>query len=95
MNEMQFEWDARKAAANERKHGVHFKEAETVFFDRLASMLFDEPNSTALEDRFVLSGLSESGRILVIAFCERGDRTRIISARPATAGERRRYEANR
>lgn len=87
----QYEWNAAKAAANLRKHGVSFEEASTVFGDPLSINLPDPSHSVA-EDRFLVLGLSIQHRLLVVAYAERGDRTRIISARPATRRERHDYE---
>lgn len=88
---MQFEWDPRKARSNLRKHGVSFDEAATVFLDDL-SLTGDDPDHSASEDRYVTFGVSSAGRLLVVAHTERGDRTRIITARPATPSERKLYE---
>jgi uncharacterized protein len=86
-----FEWDANKEIQNRKKHGVSFEEAATVFDDNL-SMIFYDPDHSAQEDRFVILGLSASGRLLVIAFTDRADRVRIISARKPTHKERKFYE---
>ena len=86
-----FEWDADKAAANLRKHGVSFDEAVTVFSDRL-SMLLPDPDHSTGEARYLVMGLSTRGRLLVVAFVERPPRTRIITARLATRSERHDYE---
>ena len=88
---MQFEWDPAKAAENLTKHGVSFEEAATVFRDTLSQTGLDPDHSVA-EERFVIFGLSTSGRLLVVAHTERGDTIRIISARLATSGERKLYE---
>jgi uncharacterized protein len=86
-----FEWDPEKAAANFRKHGVSFEEATTVFGDPL-SMNMPDPDHSLNEERFVLLGLSHRLRLLVVAYAERGTRTRLISAREAIQRERRQYE---
>jgi hypothetical protein len=86
-----FEWDKAKAAANAKKHDVTFEEASTVFGDPLAILLADPDHSIA-EHRYVLLGMSAHGRLLVVAHAERPPRTRLISARRATPGERRTYE---
>ena len=86
-----FEWDARKAERNARKHGVTFDEATTVFGDPQA-MLLPDPDHSASEMRYVLLGRSTRDRLLVVAFVERPPRTRLISARWATRRERDRYE---
>ncbi len=88
-----FEWDAAKAISNEKKHGVTFEEAKSVFYDDFAIQFFDDQNSE-LEDRFLLLGHSNQSRILLICHCEQesGDLIRIISARKATANERKLYK---
>lgn len=88
---MQFEWDPRKARSNLRKHGVSFDEAATVFLDDL-SLTGDDPDHSVSEERYVTFGVSSAGRLLVVAHTERGNRTRIITARPATPSERKLYE---
>jgi uncharacterized DUF497 family protein len=87
----QYEWNAAKATANLRKHGVSFEEASTVFGDPLSINLPD-PSHSIEDDRFLVLGLSIKHRLLVVAYAERGDKTRIISARPATRRERHDYE---
>jgi uncharacterized protein len=86
-----FEWDARKAGLNLRKHGVGFDEASTVFGDPLA-FLMPDPDHSVEEMRYILLGTSNRRRLLVVAFAERPPRTRLISARRATRQERERYE---
>jgi uncharacterized DUF497 family protein len=88
---MQFEWDTKKAAYNLAKHGVSFDDASTVFGDPLAGTILD-PRHSAEEQRFVTIGHSADGSLIVVIHVERGDRTRIISARLATRRERRKYE---
>jgi uncharacterized DUF497 family protein len=88
---LRFRWDPRKAAANVRKHGVTFEEAATVFGDRLSVTIAD-PDHSADEQRFLLLGLSNRRRLLVVAHSERGESIRIISARRVTRRERRTYE---
>ena len=92
MSNIRFEWDPRKSAANQRKHGVSFEEAQSVFFDDRA-ILLDDPDEER-EDRFVLLGISASLRTLVVCHCYRSDDEviRIISARRAHREERRDYE---
>lgn len=89
---IKFEWDVSKAASNKRKHGVTFDEAQSVFYDDFAIQFLDDENS-GLEDRFLLLGLSNQSRILLICHCENksGNLIRIISARKATAKERKLY----
>ena len=88
---MKYEWDRAKAAENFAKHGVSFEEAATVFRDPL-SQTGRDPDHSLDEERFVVFGVSTRGRLLVVAHAERGDTIRIISARPATPGERKIYE---
>ena len=93
MDEIRFEWDPRKARSNERKHGVSFEEAESVFFDEQA-LLADDPQPAGTEERFVLLGLSASLRLLVVVHALRDrDVIRIISARKATSAESLDYQA--
>ena len=89
---MQFEWDPGKAAANFRKHGVSFEEAQTVFYDDFAVQYFDDEHSPD-EERFIMLGLSSNARLLVVCHCERskGEVVRIISARKATRTESKFY----
>ena len=88
---MEFEWDDAKAARNLAKHGVSFDESSTAFGDPLAATFFD-PHHSDEEDRYLTIGRSARGRIVILSHGERGNRTRIISARAATSAERRRYE---
>ena len=83
-----FEWDAAKARSNLVKHGVSFEEATTVFDDARALEAPDHYDP----DRFVLIGMSALSRVLFVVHCQRGNRIRIISARPATPVQRRKYE---
>jgi uncharacterized DUF497 family protein len=88
---VRFEWNAGKAAANLRKHGVSFDEASTVFFDSL-SATGDDPDHSLAERRFVTFGMSSSGRLLVVAHVQDDDVIRIITARHATRAEKKIYE---
>ena len=88
---LRFEWDAPKAAANRAKHKVSFEEASTVFGDPLGRIA-DDPRHSEDEERFVVLGLSEKRRLLVVMFTERGDALHLISARRATRREARNYE---
>jgi uncharacterized protein len=91
---LSFEWDAGKARANQRKHGVSFEEASTVFADPAGMTIFDPMHSNE-EDRYVFLGESRRRRLLVVVFTDRDDRIRIISARVATRRERKDYEEGR
>lgn len=85
---MEVEWSPRKAATNVRKHGIDFADAATVLHDERAVTVLDDD---ADEERFVTMGMDALGRILVVAYTWRGDHVGLISARRATARERRRY----
>lgn len=89
---MQFEWDPDKARRNFKKHEVTFDEAVTVFYDPL-SATFDDPDHSVGERRLVTIGFSAQGRLMAVCHTERGSAVRIISARLATARERKRHEA--
>jgi uncharacterized protein len=92
MNEIRFEWDPRKARSNEKKHGISFEEAQSVFFDEQA-LLLEDPQPLHEEERFVLLGLSASLRLLVVIHALRAeDVIRIISARRASRLETEEYE---
>jgi uncharacterized DUF497 family protein len=88
MQPLRFEWSEAKNRANQRKHGVSFSEAQTVFFDEQAVEFFDDGHSDD-EDRFLLLGVSSRLRVLLVCHClrEAGSVIRIISARRATAKE--------
>ena len=86
-----FEWDDAKASANARKHRVRFEEAATAFGDAL-SLTVADPGHSLGEDRFILLGVTERNRLVVVSHTVRGDTIRLINARPATARERRGYE---
>ena len=88
---MQFEWDRGKEKRNRRKHGVSFDEAVTVFYDPL-SATFDDPDHSFSEHRLITIGFSSHGQLFVVSHTERGNAIRIVSARPATAQERKRHE---
>jgi hypothetical protein len=87
---MEFEWDLAKAESNLGKHGVSFVEAMTIFGDPLEKTIPD-PDHSGREFRFLSIGHSERGRLLVVAYTEREERIRLISAREASAKERRDY----
>jgi uncharacterized DUF497 family protein len=89
-----FEWDRMKAARNAIKHGIRFTEAASVFFDE--SALFEpDPDHSEEERRYDVLGYSIQRHILLVVHVIRGERIRLISARVATAGERRRYDEER
>jgi uncharacterized protein len=88
----EFEWDVEKAESNFQKHEVSFEEAATIFFDPLSLTIPDLLHSDE-ENRFVTTGLSDKQHQLVVVHTEGDDRIRIISARLATASERKKYES--
>jgi uncharacterized DUF497 family protein len=91
-----FSWDNAKARANERKHGITFQLAATVFRNRLSVICHDGRHDSAHEDRWHVVGVAEGGTLIVVVctFDEANDNehVRIISARRATTRERREYE---
>ena len=91
---MRFEWDENKAAANLARHGVSFEEAATVFGDPLSDT-FNDPDHSTEERRFVIIGMSEKGKMLIVAHTDDGEVVRLISAREPTRGEREFYEESR
>ena len=92
MNEVVFEWDDNKNAINQKKRGVSFEEAETVFYDENA-LLISDPDHSMDEERFILLGFSYRARMLIVCHCYRRSESviRIISARKATPFEIRQY----
>ena len=90
---MEFEWDEGKAAANLKRHSVDFADAALVLYDDLALTTQDPGDYD--EERFATVGMDALGRILVVVYTWRGERVRLISARPATPAERKRYESKR
>ena len=92
MSNIRFEWDARKASTNKKKHGISFEEARTVFLDENAKLI-DDPDHSEEEDRFVLLGVSSSLKVMLVCHCyrEEGNVVRIISARKASTLESKQY----
>lgn len=88
---IEFEWDPEKAKTNLRKHGVGFVEAATVLRDPLGITSFDPDHSEA-EARFITVGMSNRGRTVLVSHTDRGNTTRIISARELTRAERKAYD---
>jgi len=89
---IRFQWDPVKGEGNRQKHGVSFDEAQSVFYDEYAVQFYDEVHS-GREERFLLLGLSNETRVLLVCHCERdsGETIRIISAPKATKKERENY----
>ena len=88
---MDFEWDKNKAKSNFTKHKVSFEEAKTVFDDSM-NIAFVDPDHSDAENRYLVIGRSNRGRILFVSYSERGNTMRIISARVVDRSERRDYE---
>ena len=88
---MEYEWDPEKDRTNQAKHGVSFAEASTVFLDPLQVTVVDERHSIG-EFRFRTIGYTVTNRLVIVAHTDRDDRVRIITAREASARERRQYE---
>jgi hypothetical protein len=86
-----FEWDIAKAKANLRKHRVAFSEATTVLRNKVSITIHD-PDHSFDEDRYITITASIANRLLMVSHTDRGDRTRIISARELTRKEREAYE---
>jgi len=93
MKTIAFVWDLTKAESNLIKHRISFEEAQTVFSDPNARMIFD-PEHSSDEDRFILLGISSGLRLLVVCHCYMEDDMviRIISARKANKNEQKQYE---
>ena len=92
MADVSFEWDKKKNTLNKVKHGISFEEAQTVFVDDNALLIYD-PDHSCKEERFILLGMSSKLRILIVCHCYRkSDKViRIISARKATRSEQKYY----
>ncbi len=92
MNTITFEWDEHKNTINKKKHGISFESAKTVFFDENA-ILFDDPEHSEIEERFLIIGLTMSDKICIVSHCcrDNGNVIRIISAREATKKEQQIY----
>ena len=93
MNDIEFEWDKNKNAANKRKHKISFEEAKTVFYDDWGRII-DDPDHSENEERFILLGLSVKANLLMVCHCYCLSETviRIISARKATTIEAQQYQ---
>jgi uncharacterized DUF497 family protein len=87
---MDIVWDPEKANSNYQKHKVHFADAESVFYDTMALTIEDQDIDG--EIRFVTIGTASTGRIVIVVYTYRDNSIRLISARKATASERRYYE---
>ena len=91
---MNVTWDEAKNLSNQKKHGVSFEEAETVFYDD-DSVLFDDPYHSVGEERFLIIGVTDTEKLCIVSHCYRDeDVIRIISARKATKHEKQIYWDN-
>ena len=90
---MYFDWDENKNQINQKKHGITFEEASSVFYDDEA-LLRDDPDHSGDEERFIILGFSNKANLLVVCHCYRESDTiiRIISARKATVAENKQYQ---
>ena len=90
---MYFDWDENKNQINQKKHGITFEEASSVFYDDEA-LLKDDPDHSGDEERFIILGFSNKANLLVVCHCYRESDTiiRIISARKATVAENKQYQ---
>ena len=88
---MNFEWNDNKAISNERKHGISFREASTVFNDPLA-LTFDDPDHSIGEERFIAFGKTNTDKYIIVAYTWRENTIRIISARLMSKTEQRIYK---
>jgi uncharacterized DUF497 family protein len=96
MKKLTFIRDVNKVLTNQQKHGVSFEEAKSVFYDNYARLIAD-PDSSQKEERYLLLGLSNQLRLLLVCHCckEAGKQLRIISARKANKSEQKQYEGFR
>ena len=92
MDMLHFEWDPQKDLTNQKKHGISFAEASTVFED-INALVINDPEHSEDEERFVILGFSLQANLLVVCHCYRASESviRIISARKATKNETRQY----
>lgn len=92
METLRFEWDPNKNEINKRKHGLSFETAREVFYDELA-LLFDDPDHSLEEERFLIIGTIKTGKVCIVSHCyrDRENVIRLISARKATTTEQQVY----
>jgi len=96
MNGITFTWNEKKANTNLEKHGISFDEAKTIFADEFARLIPD-PDHSETEERFILLGLSNNVRLIMVCHCYRGEDevVRILSARKADRTESKQYRGFR
>lgn len=87
-----FDWDSGNIVKSETKHNVKWFECEQIFFNKPLLLLDDKKHST-VEERYFVYGKTDEGRLLTIVFTLRGNKIRVISARPMSKKERRHYES--
>lgn len=92
MEALYFEWDENKNNINKVKYGLSFEEAKEVFYDDNA-ILFDDPDHSVGEERFLIIGEVKSWKICIVSHCYRDNDNviRLISVREATKNEKSRY----
>jgi hypothetical protein len=92
MSDFQFVWSSGKARINRKKHKVSFEEACTVFYDENA-LIISDPDHSAVEERFIMLGMSGKMRVLIVCHCYKENERviRIISARRAAKSEAKKY----
>ncbi len=92
MGDIEFVWDEKKNKTNVKKHGISFEEAVTVFYDENA-IVFDDPDHSIDENRFLIIGCSITDKLCIVSHCYRDvdGIIRIISARPAVKKEKKIY----
>ena len=90
---MEFQWSNAKNQSHQKKHGVSFEDASTIFFDTTTKVAND-PEHSFTEERFLAIGYSSKQKLLLVIHCYQDDSEfiRIISARKATKQERRQFE---
>lgn len=93
MEILNFEWDENKNEINKKKHGLSFETAREVFYDD-AAILFDDPDHSIGEERFLIIGMLKSSKICIVSHCYRDSDNviRLISAREATKNEKKIYQ---
>ncbi len=93
MDTINFEWDENKNEINKKKHGLSFETAQEVFYDEFA-VVFDDPDHSVGEERFLIIGMTESSKICIVSHCYRNSDNiiRLISAREATKKEKKIYQ---
>ena len=95
MESLKFEWDENKNEVNKKKHGLSFETAQEVFYDE-AAVLFDDPDHSIGEERFLIIGMLKSSKICIVSHCYRDSDSviRLISAREATKNERKKKQSS-